>query len=83
MLTAHPSRPLAHGALALFAVVCVPVAAIAAESQLKLSGSIVGFVRGPAGVAQIGATVLLINRFDHLVHRVSRRKINREPQCLN
>ena len=70
MLTAHPSRPLAHGALALFAVVCAPVAAIAAESQLKLSGSIVGFVRGPAGVAQMGATVLLINRFDHLVHRV-------------
>lgn len=70
MLAAHPSRPLTRGALALFAVVCAPAVTVAAESQLKLSGSIVGFVRGPAGVAQMGATVLLINRFDHLVHRV-------------
>ncbi len=55
------------GALAgafLMSSVCV-----AAPPALKLSGSITGVVANSAGVPQMGATVLLYNRFDRLVEK--------------
>jgi hypothetical protein len=55
-------------ALALSWIVCAAPAA-ASETRLKLYGSIVGFVTGPGGAAQMGATVMLLNRFDQPVHR--------------
>jgi hypothetical protein len=41
----------------------------AASSSLKLSGELAGSVRDPAGVPQMGATVLLFNRHDRLVQK--------------
>jgi hypothetical protein len=35
----------------------------------KLSGSIIGIVSDPAGIPQMGATILLYNKFDRLVER--------------
>ncbi len=46
-----------------------PEQADAVEMRLRLYGSIVGFVTGPAGVAQMGAAVYLLNRYDQLVQR--------------
>lgn len=52
------------------------VAALASSAPLaypvtpaKLSGSIAGFVRDSAGVPQMGATVLLFNRYERLMER--------------
>src|ERR1700686_3076664 len=52
------------------------VAALASSAPLaysvtpaKLSGSIAGFVRDSAGVPQMGATVLLFNRYERLIQR--------------
>src|SRR5437868_9356146 len=52
------------------------VAALASSAPLaysvtpaKLSGSIAGFVRDSAGVPQMGATVLLYNRYERLMER--------------
>ena len=42
---------------------------LGAEMRLQLYGSIVGFVTGPAGAAQMGATVYLLNRYDQLLRR--------------
>jgi hypothetical protein len=39
-------------------------------SLAKLSGSIVGFVTDPAGIPQMGASVLLYNRYDRPLQRV-------------
>jgi hypothetical protein len=39
-------------------------------SPAKLSGSIVGLVSDASGIPQMGATVLLYNRFDKLIHKV-------------
>ena len=36
----------------------------------KLSGSLIGFVGDAAGVPQMGATVLLFNRYDRLIQKV-------------
>lgn len=41
-----------------------------AASPAKLSGAIVGEVRSATGVAQMGATVFLFNRYDQLVRKV-------------
>ncbi len=41
----------------------------AGEMKVRLHGSIVGFVTGPNGLAQMGATVLLLNRYGQLMHR--------------
>jgi carboxypeptidase family protein len=46
---------------------CAPVAR-AAEAA-KLSGSIAGFVRDSTGIPQMGATVMLFNRSERLIHR--------------
>lgn len=46
---------------------CTP-AALAVTPQ-KLDGSIAGYVRDSAGIPQMGATVLLFNRFDHLLQK--------------
>lgn len=40
-----------------------------AASPVKLSGSIAGFVTDPAGIPQMGASVLLYNRYDRLLQR--------------
>lgn len=42
----------------------------AAESSLRLSGSLIGSVRDSAGVPQMGALVQLFNRHDKLVEKV-------------
>lgn len=57
------------GALALGSLVCVPAPLYAADMKVKLYGSIVGFVTGPTGTGQMGATVYLVNKYDQLVHR--------------
>ena len=46
---------------------CAP-AAFSAEPA-KLSGSIAGFVRDSSGIPQMGAIVLLFNRYERLVMR--------------
>jgi hypothetical protein len=40
-----------------------------ASSSLKLSGELAGFVKDNAGVPQMGATILLFNRYDRLVQK--------------
>ncbi len=40
-----------------------------AAAPSKVSGSIAGMVSNPSGMPQMGATVLLYNRFDHLLQR--------------
>lgn len=49
----------------------VSVCGQAAEMRVRLYGSIVGFVTGPAGAAQMGATVYLLNRYDQLIQRTT------------
>jgi hypothetical protein len=41
----------------------------ATPTSLKLSGSIAGSVTDPAGIPQMGASVLLFNRYDRLLQR--------------
>src|SRR5258708_33113685 len=41
-----------------------------AASPAKLSGTLAGFIQDTAGVPQMGATVLLFNRYDRLIERV-------------
>jgi hypothetical protein len=41
-----------------------------AASPAKLSGTLAGFIKDTAGVPQMGATVLLFNRYDRLIERV-------------
>lgn len=57
---------LAVGLLALAFAASPAVRAAPAEN---LSGSIGGLVRDSGGVVQMGATVLLFNRYDHLVRQ--------------
>jgi hypothetical protein len=58
------------GAVALAWMVCVAVPVAAAELRTaRFSGSLVGFVRGPAGDAQMGATVYLLNKYGGLLHQ--------------
>ncbi len=69
MLTGYRPTPQFLGALALTWVVCLSTPLQAADMKVKLYGSIVGFVTGPNGIGQMGATVSLVNRYDQLVHR--------------
>jgi hypothetical protein len=57
-------------AAGLMAGVLWAVSAGFSASPVKLSGSIVGFVTDPAGIPQMGASVLLYNRYDRLLQRV-------------
>src|ERR1700722_13619497 len=51
------------------ALVAPAVLPAAPPDAAKLSGSIAGFVRDVGGIPQMGATVLLFNRYDRLVAR--------------
>ena len=55
-----------NGVIAAFLLCGAP--AFCATAPL-LSGSIAGFVRDAAGVPQMGATVLLFNRYDHQIQQ--------------
>jgi hypothetical protein len=54
------------GLLAVFAVTCIPAPA---ASPMRLSGSLGGQVLDAAGVAQMGATVVLYNRYDRVIRQ--------------
>ncbi len=41
----------------------------AAASSLKLSGELSGSVKDPAGIPQMGASILLFNRYDRLIEK--------------
>ncbi|HTF66446.1 MAG TPA: carboxypeptidase-like regulatory domain-containing protein [Edaphobacter sp.] len=41
----------------------------AASSSLKLSGELAGFVKDPAGIPQMGASIQLFNRYDRLIQK--------------
>lgn len=43
--------------------------ASAAELRTRFSGSLVGFVRGPDGSVQMGASVYLLNKYGSLLHQ--------------
>jgi hypothetical protein len=66
-LTIRSHRRQILGAVALGLVVSA-VPAAAAEMRSRFSGSLVGFVRGPGGDAQMGATVYLLNKYGSLLH---------------
>lgn len=59
------SLPLA----AFLFVLCVPVPSAAATAN-TFTGKISGFVKSSSGVAQMGATVILLNRFDKPLYKV-------------
>jgi len=54
--------------LALASSVCLAIEP-AETMRFHLHGSIVGLVTGPSGSGQMGATVLLLNKYDQLVKR--------------
>ncbi|MGH9665720.1 MAG: carboxypeptidase-like regulatory domain-containing protein, partial [Bryobacteraceae bacterium] len=56
-------------AVGLLALAMASAPAAAAGPPVKLSGSIGGLVKDSAGIAQMGAAVLLFNRYDRLVRR--------------
>jgi hypothetical protein len=53
----------------LAALLCWAAIASAAAPSSKLTGALAGYVRDLSGVPQMGATVLLFNRYDRLVSR--------------
>jgi hypothetical protein len=55
------------GAVALGWMVWAGPAA-AAELRTRFTGSLVGFVRGPDGAVQMGASVFLLNKYGSLLH---------------
>ncbi len=62
------------GSMLLLAGVCVcsapaEAAGIDTGMRIRLHGSIVGFVTGPAGAQQMGATVVLLNKYGRLVKK--------------
>lgn len=61
------ARPKLAISLATLAVLCAPAGF--AATTAPLSGSIAGFVRDTAGIPQMGATVVLYNRYDKLIQR--------------
>jgi carboxypeptidase family protein len=67
MLRAWTHNPVASVVLA--GIVCLAIPAGAANS-VKLSGAIAGRVMDAAGVAQMGATVILFNRQDRQFQRI-------------
>ncbi|MCX6592997.1 MAG: carboxypeptidase-like regulatory domain-containing protein [Acidobacteria bacterium] len=69
---AHTAR--GTGSLLLAGVVCVlagqaQAAGVDTGMRIRLHGSIVGFVTGPAGAQQMGATVFLLNKYGRLVKK--------------
>ena len=56
-------------AISVLAGTLLPVSIGFSASPVKLSGSIAGIVSNSTGIPQMGATVLLYNRFDHLLQR--------------
>lgn len=56
-------------AAVLIAVVMLSASSASAASSSSSTGSIAGFVRDNAGVPQMGATVLLMNRFERIIQR--------------
>lgn len=70
MHTHYRSTPHILSALALGWLVCASTPVYAADDmKVKLYGSIVGFVTGPSGIGQMGATVSLVNKYDQPVQR--------------
>jgi len=58
-----------HRALAFCAVFVIAGSSVATASEIRLLGAINGQVRSAAGVSQIGATVMLLNRNDRVISR--------------
>lgn len=56
------------GTLASAILLLSPIVASAA-APAKLTGSIAGIVRDSGGVPQMGATVLLLNRYERIIHQ--------------
>ena len=56
-------------AVSLVAALASSAPVASAASPASLSGSIAGFVRDSAGVPQMGASVLLFNRYERLIQR--------------
>src|SRR6478609_10115457 len=54
--------------IAALLLACVP--SVSAASSLQLAGSIGGQIRNSAGVSQMGATVVLYNRYDRVIRQV-------------
>jgi hypothetical protein len=63
------ARTQSNSAWILLALLCLSTIAFSA-SVPALSGGIVGEVKGASGVAQMGATVLLYDRYDRLIRQV-------------
>ncbi|MDQ2944928.1 MAG: carboxypeptidase-like regulatory domain-containing protein, partial [Acidobacteriota bacterium] len=61
-------RPTLGTAVCCAITALSPLASSAATSA-KLTGSIAGFVRDNGGIPQMGATVVLFNRYEHIVQR--------------
>ena len=56
-------------AVSIIAVLALSAPAAVAAPATKLSGSIAGYVRSVSGVPQMGATVLLFDRSERLIHQ--------------
>jgi hypothetical protein len=56
-------------AVGLMTALWLPAPAAYCADAAKLSGSIAGFVRDSSGIPQMGATVLLFNRYERLMQR--------------
>jgi hypothetical protein len=54
--------------IAALVLACVP--SVTAASSLQLAGSIGGQIRNSTGVSQMGATVVLYNRYDRVIRQV-------------
>ena len=55
------------GTIVCCAIVAISPFAASAATPAKLTGSIAGFVRDSGGIPQMGATVLLMNRYERIV----------------
>jgi len=69
MVTIRPkqNQPRLSCVLASLAILC-PLA-LSAGGPVKINGSLAGIVRNNAGVPQMGATVLLLNRYERLIEK--------------
>ena len=63
------TRGTGKSVLAAVALVTAWGSAAHAAPTLKLTGSIAGIVRDPGGIPQMGATVLLFNRYERIIQR--------------
>ena len=55
--------------LAVVALLALSAPLAGAADSLKLTGSLAGFVRDGTGIPQMGATVLLLNRYERVIQR--------------